>query len=686
MRIKQLEKIPPAKTRKSGNVMVAHAAAGYLILDIYKNRAYKYRYVMDTKTYEYGLQTVESGVWHSQKLMNVDDMSRYSYSWGKQYTVVNKEIISELLKRYEYEDSMFWDSMIEQRENAYNNNKKQRAYTSKTNRINALMEKRPHIPEDFETWILERLGNVDYAIWNKDQQAYSCTACGQIQNHKAKNREQVHCTHCGKEITVRKRVCGIEIKTRAVLFGDIDEKQSAARYLNVKVAYEYGRKREVYIEDSITYILLRDHPKYRYSRYFNQQSGDYRKLSDRKHVDFWDTNPANKNVGKCYLYPANIQETLKGTGYEELTRFFQAAAADGYECDYNAAMWRLKDYGSELEYLYKGRFYRLIKDLIDDYCSIGGDIHMITGIRDMQRINRLRDANGGTLMAAWLAYTEETEEKISDKTLNWFDMQDIRPNQIASSICAVMSPEQIMNYLNRQATQYSWKIKDTLEKWNDYMNMCQNAGKNMSDAMVYRPRELKRRHNEAVEERYKQRMIAELKNNKEEREQRAAELDEKYPGAGEILKEIKSKYEYSGEEYIVTVPTRLIDIVTEGEALHHCVGATDRYFERILDRETYILFLRKAAEPELPYYTLEVEPSGTIRQHRSFYDEEPSIEEIRGFLKEWQQEVRKRMSEDDKGYAARSKKLREKNIAELRAANNTRVLKGLEEDFLEAAV
>lgn len=58
MRIEQLEKIPPQKTRKTGYVMVAHEAAGYLILDIYIDKTYEYRYAMNIKTYEYGIQDV----------------------------------------------------------------------------------------------------------------------------------------------------------------------------------------------------------------------------------------------------------------------------------------------------------------------------------------------------------------------------------------------------------------------------------------------------------------------------------------------------------------------------------------------------------------------------------------------------------------------------------------------------
>lgn len=160
-------------------------------------------------------------------------------------------------------------------------------------------------------------------------------------------------------------------------------------------------------------------------------------------------------------------------------------------------------------------------------------------------------------------------------------------------------------------------------------------------------------------------------------------MREKYPQAEKNLEDIRARYEYENAEYIIIVPHDLVEIIEEGQALHHCAGATERYFDRIESRETYICFLRRVEQPGIPFYTIEVEPSGTIRQHRSYMDEEPGIEEIRGFLREWQKELKKRLTEKDKQLAMISKEKREQNIAELKEKNNTRVLKGLAEDFME---
>ena len=66
------------------------------------------------------------------------------------------------------------------------------------------------------------------------------------------------------------------------------------------------------------------------------------------------------------------------------------------------------------------------------------------------------------------------------------------------------------------------------------------------------------------------------------------------------------------------------------------------------------------------------------------YDEETGIEEVRGFLRGWQKEIKKRLTAAEREAAKVSAVKREENLEELRRKNNTRVLKALMEDFMEA--
>jgi tRNA A-37 threonylcarbamoyl transferase component Bud32 len=148
---------------------------------------------------------------------------------------------------------------------------------------------------------------------------------------------------------------------------------------------------------------------------------------------------------------------------------------------------------------------------------------------------------------------------------------------------------------------------------------------------------------------------------------KAEEMEEKFPHVNAICQEIKTKYEYADADYMVVVPSGILDIITEGRALHHCVGSSDRYWDRIERRESFVMFLRKTDDPFHAYYTLEVEPDGTVRQKRTEYDrQKKDIEQATEFLQKWQRVITARLTESDKALAAESRILREKEFIQLK--------------------
>ena len=120
---------------------------------------------------------------------------------------------------------------------------------------------------------------------------------------------------------------------------------------------------------------------------------------------------------------------------------------------------------------------------------------------------------------------------------------------------------------------------------------------------------------------------------------------------------------------MIVVPKNVQEIYAESSFLRLCVvrpGVT-RYWERVSKRESYMLFLRQKSEPGKPFYLIEIEPSGTIRQKRSFDDlQYGDIKETSEFLKEWQKAIQERMTSDDLKLAKKSKDHRNNEMDELR--------------------
>lgn len=124
----------------------------------------------------------------------------------------------------------------------------------------------------------------------------------------------------------------------------------------------------------------------------------------------------------------------------------------------------------------------------------------------------------------------------------------------------------------------------------------------------------------------------------------------------------------------------------------HCLDRSDIYFERIQNRESYIVFLRKTDDVEKPYYTLEIEPGGATRQKRTTGDKQnKDFDNAKRFIRKWQKEIQKRLSEEDIRLAEISDSLRMKELEELRK-NKTKIWRGhlagkmladvLENDFM----
>ena len=696
-----VEKLQPIGTRKSGNVVTTQFKDGILILNLYKDKKLYGRYCMNVETGEHA-DIDEKNNWGTSKLENIIGLRPDAKKKIRFDTKEDEErIINEL--RYETDGSP-WD-MIKSMESRYNIDCNARKEDSKQRRIEEEINAIPPLP-DMDDWINGLIGGKHYAFLDKENGKYCCTACGKEYSitEKWKNNQKAICPECGQELIVKKIAKRIYIPAQVMVVQNVDEYRTAIRFVDVRMEWEAGLKR--FLNESVAMVIMayKQRNKLRrnisYRLYYNQSAkledfGDERYRGYYyywgKRTGYWDGNSASRKTTECYLYPEGV-EALDGTIYERWTRIFKQMAAGHQPFWYNNFLMSCyveQDLTAMVEYLYKGRFYRMLEEVSGsiwprmswEQISYDGDlnpdgqtIEEVFNINDRQVINRIRDVNGDMNTYRWLKAAHEGGWKISQETLEWLNKNNISARDVGF-ILGKMSLQQIMNYVKRQQKESypDASAKIVLNQWEDYMRICEILKKKTDDEMVYRPRELKRRHGEAVAER-------EARN----AEIVADEYSEKYGEAEVVLREIKDKFEYTGEDFFIKVPDRIIDIVIEGRCLHHCVASSDRYIERIKNHETYICFLRKAAEPDTPYYTIEVEPGGTIRQHRGYLDEEPEFDRVKPFLQEWQRVIKQRMKQEDHELARISKEKREANTEDLIRKNNLKVLKGLEEDFMDA--
>ena len=727
MKKKAVEGTAPVGPTQTGEyITTVQRVEGLLVLNVYKNGKLQGRQAINPTTGEYA-QYRGDGDWRLRKYGNLLGLDTalygyYLYSDAKKRTKFDtpeqEAIVREAMERMagkKIRANYSTYELINGAEQEFLQEKREKTENNRRMRVKEKMALVPEVPEDIREWIWQREGAEHFLFYDKETDTWQCTACGGYcgelfgeDGKKARHNDSVSCPLCGAGAVAKKRVRRMEKKTHFSLIQRMNENMSAARYFDAWLTWERG-KRSVRINEAVRIVMNRlavqPRPKYCAEIYYNQQcaKNEWGRVSDSKEnaSQFDGSNVAVRKTTPGFLYPGDpgeIEGALEGTAYQVWGRVFAQLAAAGVNLNYNKLLAAQNDTGlaAVVELLHKGRFYRLLWETAEnvsywEQCYrgplyvLGEDIGEVFRLPDRQAVNRLRDMNGGEEELLWLRWSLESGKKLAQEALEWLAANKIT-RQDLSFIKTRMSPMQVMNYVRRQqAESYpGMPAKGVLGQWEDYLGMLKSLGRKTDDEMAYRPRELKRRHDDCMEELNRQRILANMARDPEGRDAEARRMREKFPGAEEVLKEIKDKYEYRNEEYLIRVPESLFEIVTEGQALHHCAGASDRYFDRIMQRETYICFLRRAAFPEAPYYTVEVEPGGTIRQHRGYMDEEPGIEEIKPFLREWQREIKKRMDRQDRELARASEAKRLENLEELKAKNNTRVLKGLMEDFMEA--
>ena len=111
-----------------------------------------------------------------------------------------------------------------------------------------------------------------------------------------------------------------------------------------------------------------------------------------------------------------------------------------------------------------------------------------------------------------------------------------------------------------------------------------------------------------------------------------ADLNSKY-------KEFVSKleqYEYSEDKYCIIRPQVVQELDIEGNVLHHCVGS---YKHNVAEGKEIILFLRKTDDPKTPFYTIDLDTDGYIRQIHTRYNgdikDDPEKDDLKAFLNNW---------------------------------------------------
>lgn len=553
---------------------------------------------------------------------------------------------------------------IEMWENKINSSRYYCAQNRKQDRITQMMEEMiPPVPVDFATWIHETVFPREYAFIQKPQKKngmylYKCTACGgSWRKKKGGGIGYIRCPRCGRQVLPSRKDKEMSAEEQVYLLQPCRGNTGTwvERAFKVRSVWELGETGGTVMIDEQIRIITRKGGHWGNCYY---EVGIY---ADGQRM-FWDKNTRGRRMKAGFLYPGT-KEAVEKCWSDELKHSGIWMLAQRQRVNVNNIIINAK-VRPYMEYLLKGKFYRLAGEIAKGTYKEHSYMHEGSSPEEVfllanSGVDRIRRMDGGFTVLTWLQHERRTGTKVSQENLEWADQHGLTADN--SEIKAMMkrmgSANVVLNYLRRQCARSRKSPRDVILTYKDYIRMADIQKLNLSHEIFYKPKDVYAAHDACVREGHRQEAM-----------KRSAEILKKFPDVENVLARIREKYEYDGEEYCIVVPANIADIIHEGRALGHCIDTTDRYFDRIEQETSYLVFLRRRNAKDVPWYTLEIEPGGTVRQQRTTGNEQKKedAKKYMPFIREWQKTVRERISEEDRILAEKSRETRILEYSELR--------------------
>lgn len=608
--------------------IVEHDGKSILNIDLFYDGVLRGRYFADIKEKCHNANV--DGKWYRCSLNNVarvckgkETLKGYDYYFDEDWKYASN---ADADRAWEY-----LGNRIDTFEYKTNQVKYERAYQRKRQRIDSIMNAIPCIPDGVEAWLDEEIFPGDYLFFKRDKRTgYTCTACRAKSWRKKpwKHGEMTTCPKCGAEVKAYSRRNEIMKREPVVILQPHGEGWLERQCLAECRWSSAGKEIKIYEE--IRVIIGK-------SKCYGTEYYGTRRFADETEQDWWDRNGANKHFAPSYLYPDNLQETLPCGGLEHSG--LDVIAKEKVKLNINRFILRYNDQ-PWLEYLIKAGLYRLAADIANSYyvpeliCPYGSNLKDTLQL-DGNRVNRLKQLNGGLNTLGWLQHEEESEFdghriKISQESLEYLDAKKVRLEDCRMILQELGSVNRMVNYLKKQKES----PRTVVQTWRDYLRMARQEGMDTADDIVRLPKDLKARHDQLVE-----------RINARRDEERRMKEKEKYAHLDarirKRLPDVK-RYFWEDDTYMIVPAGRCEELVEEGRALHHCVGANDFYMTAMAEGRSWILFLRRKSELDKPYYTIEIDMyTDEIKQYYSAYDRQPDKEVIRKVLDKFRRSLRK---------------------------------------------
>lgn len=610
-----------------------------LEIDLFVAGELKARYFADQQ--EMVFNAFVGGRWRKLKISNVaricqskEPLKNDYYYWGDEW-----EFASEADKKMAV--TYLDDTNIEWFENRVIRRKNDRAYERKQQRIDDMMAAVPCVPDEAEDWVKDKVFSGDLLFLKRDKKKtiYSCTACGAHSWKKIgwKHGEQTTCPKCSVPVTAYSRRREKKATEPVIILQTYEEQKKTSTPRLTKTEKKWVERqfkavcswtpegKEIQLYEQRRAII----PEGKcWGKVWNGQLSE----ADEFAQEFWDRNRSNKRFLQSYLWPGNLQEVLpcghlERSGLDLMANKGQKFDVNTYITTFHQRPW--------LEYLAKAGLVRMAAEIVHLYGWYGNPNCIYKEGQTLQdalqidgnRVNRMKQVNGGLNTLEWLQYEEQQGIKITTESLQWLADKNLGMEQCTEILHELRSVNRMVNYMKKQKVP----PKELVTTWKDYLRMAAAAGYDTTDDIVRLPKDLRARHDQLVEM---------------QREKDDKKRLKKYKGLDEKIKkrmpEVK-RYFWETKDYMIIPAGCCEELMNEGRTLHHCVGRDDNYMKKMAEGKSWICFLRKKSNLDKPYYTIEINmKDDTIIQWYSKFDRKPDEKEISKVLTKYKNSIKRK--------------------------------------------
>jgi DNA-directed RNA polymerase subunit RPC12/RpoP len=551
-------------------------------------------------------------------------------------------------------------------------------HKKETDVIDAVMDPIKEAPHEFFDWVWNvGMSFSRYLIYREVEKGMAecqCTHCKKIgivdrNAIRLRNNEKGTCPFCGSRVTFKARGRMASQRTDERYFAYVDPTSDGfiLRYFHACRTLRNDSRLEGLSEKSPVREYIHEDCRAIYTfpegkpKCDSYEWGVYKQRGPMR----WCPDQGRIACMQCILYPENLPAAWKHTPMKYSALEYLSRNIPTESCQYERGIKVYMDF-PKLEWLCKMGLNQLAKLIIakDYYGSTGklnlkgNTIYEILGLNKVNtRILQEIDGNADCLRLLQVAQQIGIQFK-SEQLKEYYETFGCNTDLIKSTNRKV-SLHKLVKYISKESVNYPigerggcWmysynryreredprdeRKRNMAHDWLEYLGWCGALKYDLDNMFIYMPKNFKKVHDRTAQEyqELQDRKKAEEKRRREALAKKCMEEMKKYMEEIFDTNDGSDAFSIKGKGLVLVVPKNGDEIRAEGAALHHCVGS---YVESVAKGKTSIFFVRKAAEPDKPYFTMEFRDNRIIQCRGSHNCGMPA--EVEAFVKVFEKKM-----------------------------------------------